>query len=140
MKKISFKIHQALKATFAKLSLACPQGILIYGMNTDTQEQFCKRIDLFRNAKHLLRCTRIEICGLGHYYEVERKFVAWIKNNIRIPTKVDFCNLLDAGQWLRYNIASNLYCLRLGIGHVEYYLILRQEWLQEFRKNAFRNK
>lgn len=41
--------------------------------------------------------------------------------------------------WLRYNIAADLYCLHLGIAEIDYYMILKDEHLRFFRNKAFYN-
>lgn len=137
MGKMSFRLHQALKSTLQRISQACPNGVLVYGYNHLTQEQFCKPVKLIVAAKRLLSCTRIEIRGLSYYVDVERKFVNWIKSHVKLTRQISFCHLESPHNWLRYNISNNLSCLKLGVGKIDYYLILREEWLLDFRNNAF---
>ena len=137
MGKVTLRLHNALKSTLKELALACPKGVLMYGTNGTTHETFCKPVDVIKAMKRLLTCTRIEIKGLGSYPNVEQNFVAWLKNHIRTPA-THFSNLASAHNWLKYNVDPNLNCMKLSIGHVDYYMILREEWLIKFRKIAFK--
>lgn len=137
MNKITLRIHNALKSTLQELASANPQGVLVYGINNLTQDTFCKKVDIMRCIKRLLSCTRVEIKALGHYPLIEESFVTWLKNHIRTPV-TDFCNLASAHNWLKYNINSRLNCLKLSVGKVDYYMILREEWLIKFRESAFK--
>lgn len=137
MGKMTLRLHNALKSTLKELASTCPNGVLTFGANNLTQETFCKPIDLIKHAKRMLECTRIEIKGLGAYPIIEESFVAWFKAHIRTPVS-DYCSLVSAHNWLRYNIGPNLSCMKLSIGKVDYYLILREEWLAHFRQIAFK--
>lgn len=137
MGKMTLRLHNALKSTLKELASACPKGVLTFGANNLTQQTFCKPINLMKHAKRMLSCTRIEIKGIGAYPRIEDAFVAWIKTHIRMPTE-DYCNLASSHNWLKYNISPRLNCLKLSIGKVDYYMILREEWLIKFREVAFK--
>lgn len=139
MSKMTLRMHNALKSTLKGLASSCPKGVLCYGFNKLTQESFCKPINVLKASKRLLSCTMIEIRGLGSYQDIEAHFVSWIKNHIREPANTpQWCNLLSPHNWLRYNISDNLNCLKLSLGNIDYYMILREEWLLEFRRIAFK--
>jgi hypothetical protein len=137
MGKMTLKLHNALKATLAHLQESLSGGILCYGEDGINKRTFCHPINLEKNAKRLLSCTRIEVHSIGHHPIVEQKFVEWLKSHIRLPTARQWCNLASPHNWLRYNIAEDLYLLHLGIAKVDYYLILREENLRIFRSSAF---
>lgn len=134
---MTLRMHQALKSTLALMQDKCKGGILCYGANKATQETFCKPIGLAKAAKRLLSCTRIEIRSIGYYTDVESKFVEWLKYHIRLPTNMVWSNMASPDNWLKYNVAENLQILNVGIGHVDYYLIMRDEYLIYFRNKAF---
>ena len=130
--------RRALKATLMRVAALHPHGVLIYGEDSINEQSFCKLIQLGRNLSKLLACTRIDIKGIGNNPKIEEKFVSWLKSHIRTPTMEPFCNtLLSPHNWLRYNIAADLYCLHLGIAGVDYYMILKDEHLRFFRYKAF---
>lgn len=130
--------RSALKATLMRVAALHPHGVLIYGEDSINEQSFCKLIQLGRNLSKLLACTRIDIKGIGNNPKIEEKFVSWLKSHIRTPTMEPFCNtLLSPHNWLRYNIAADLYCLHLGIAGVDYYMILKDEHLRFFRYKAF---
>ena len=130
--------RSALKATLMRVAALHPHGVLIYGEDSINEQSFCKLIQLGRNLSKLLACTRIDIKGIGNNPKIEEKFVSWLKSHIRTPTMEPFCNtLLSPHNWLRYNIAADLYCLHLGIAGVDYYMILKDEHLRFFRDKAF---
>ena len=130
--------RSALKATLMRVAALHPHGVLIYGEDSINEQSFCKLIQLGRNLSKLLACTRIDIKGIGNNPKIEEKFVSWLKSHIRTPTMEPFCNtLLSPHNWLRYNIAADLYCLHLGIAGVDYYMILKDEHLRFFRNKAF---
>lgn len=138
MGKMTLSLHNALKSTLKELASASPHGVLLYGANNLTQETFCKAVDIAKAAKRLLSCTRIEIRGIGYYTQVESQFVAWIKNHVRLPAESPWCNLASAHNWLKYNVSNNLSCMKLSVGKIDYYMILKQEWLLKFREIAFK--
>lgn len=138
MGKMTLRMHQALKATLDLIQYKCQDGILCYGANTATQETFCKPIAIAKASKRILSCTRIEIRGIGYYTNIESKFVEWLKNHIRLPTNTVWSNMASPHNWLKYNVADNLSILNVGIGHVDYYIIMRDEYLQYFRYKAFK--
>lgn len=128
----------ALKATLIRVAALHPHGVLMYGVDSINEQSFCKLIQLGRNLSKLLACTRIEIKSIGHNPQIEEKFVSWLKSHVRTPSMVPFCNtLLSPHNWLRYNIAADLYCLHLGIAEIDYYMILKDEHLRFFRYKAF---
>lgn len=130
--------RSALKATLMRVAALHPHGVLMCGEDSINKQSFCKLIQLGRNLSKLLACTRIDIKSIGHNPHIEEKFVAWLKNHVRTPSMVPFCNtLLSPHNWLRYNISANLYCLHLGIAEIDYYMILTDEHLRFFRYKAF---
>ena len=130
--------RSALKATLIRVAALHPYGVLMYGVDSINEQSFCKLIQLGRNLSKLLACTRIEIKSIGHNPRIEEKFVSWLKSHVRTPSMVPFCNtLLSPHNWLRYNIAADLYCLHLGIAEIDYYMILKDEHLRFFRYKAF---
>lgn len=130
--------RSALKATLMRVAALHPHGVLMYGEDSINEQSFCKLIQLGRNLSKLLACTRIDIKGIGNNPKIEEKFVSWLKSHVRTPSMVPFCNtLLSPHNWLRYNIAADLYCLHLGIAGVDYYMILKDEHLRFFRYKAF---
>ena len=138
MDKITLSQRSALKATLMRVAALHPHGVLMYGEDHINEQSFCSVIQLGRNLSKLLACTRIDIKGIGNNPKIEEKFVSWLKSHIRTPTMEPFCNtLLSPHNWLRYNIAADLYCLHLGIAGVDYYMILKDEHLRFFRYKAF---
>lgn len=130
--------RSALKATLMRVAALHPHGVLMYGEDSINEQSFCKLIQLGRNLSKLLACTQIDIKGIGNNPKIEEKFVSWLKSHVRTPSMVPFCNtLLSPHNWLRYNIAADLYCLHLGIAGVDYYMILKDEHLRFFRYKAF---
>lgn len=137
MGKMSFKQHNALKATFTWLLSLGHYSLLVCGCNAATQDEFCKLIDLRAAARRLLSCTRISIRSLGFWGQIESNFVSWFQAHAKSQGKIQFCNLLSPHNWLKYNISPDLVCMQLGIGHVDYYVLMRSEWLQVYRRAAF---
>lgn len=138
MDKLSLRKRSALKATLLRVAALNPHGVLMCGIDRINEQSFCKLIQLGRNLSKLLACTRIEIKAIGNNPQIEEKFVAWLKSHVRTPSMVPFCNtLLSAHNWLRYNIAADLYCLHLGIAEIDYYMILKDEHLRFYRNKAF---
>ena len=138
MDKMTLSQRSALKATLMRVAALHPHGVLMYGEDSINEQSFCKLIQLGRNLSKLLACTRIDIKSIGHNPHIEERFVAWLKSHIRTPTMEPFCNtLLSPHNWLRYNIAADLYCLHLGIAEIDYYMILKDEHLRFFRYKAF---
>ena len=138
MDKMSLSQRSALKATLMRVAALHPHGVLMYGIDRINEQSFCKLIQLGRNISKLLACTRIEIKAIGNNPQIEEKFVAWLKSHVRNPSMVPFCNtLLSPHNWLRYNIAADLLCLHLGIGGIDYYMILKDEHLRFYRDKAF---
>lgn len=138
MDKMTLSQRSALKATLMRVAALHPKGVLMYGEDHINEQSFCSVIQLGRNLSKLLACTRIDIKGIGNNPQIEEKFVAWLKSHVRTPSMAPFCNtLLSPHNWLRYNIAADLYCLHLGIAGVDYYMILKDEHLRFFRDKAF---
>ena len=138
MDKLSLSQRSALKATLLRVAALHPKGVLMCGVDHINEQTFCNLIQLGRNISKLLSCTRIDIKGIGSNPQIEEKFVAWLKSHVRTPSMVPFCNtLLSPHNWLRYNIAADLYCLHLGIAEIDYYMILKDEHLRFFRNKAF---
>lgn len=138
MDKLSLRQRSALKATLMRVAALHPKGVLMCGIDNINEQSFCKLIQLGHNLSKLLACTRIDIKAIGNNPQIEEKFVAWLKNHVRTPSIVPFCNtLLSPHNWLRYNISADLYCLHLGIARVDYYMILKDEHLRFFRDKAF---
>lgn len=135
---MSLSQRSALKATLMRVAALHPHGVLMYGEDHINEQSFCSVIQLGRNLSKLLACTRIDIKGIGNNPKIEEKFVSWLKSHVRTTSMVPFCNtLLSAHNWLRYNIAADLYCLHLGIAEIDYYMILKDEHLRFFRDKAF---
>lgn len=138
MDRMTLSQRSALKATLMRVAALHPHGVLIYGEDSINEQSFCKLIQLGRNLSKLLACTRIDIKGIGNNPKIEEKFVSWLKSHVQTPSMVHFCNtLLSPHNWLRYNIAADLYCLHLGIAEIDYYMILKDEHLRFFRDKAF---
>ena len=137
MGKMTLKLHNALKATLAHLQESRKADILVYGEDGINDRTFCQPISLHKAAKRLLSCTRIDIRAVGFKPHIEQKIVEWIKAHIRLPTTRKWCNLASAHNWLKYNIAEDLYLLHLGIAKVDYYLVIREDCLRFFRSSAF---
>ena len=135
---MTLSLRSALKATLMRVAALHPHGVLMYGIDRINEQSFCKLIQLGRNISKLLACTRIEIKAIGNNPQIEEKFVAWLKSHVRTPSMVPFCNtLLSPHNWLRYNIAADLFCLHLGIAEIDYYMILKDEHLRYYRNKAF---
>lgn len=135
---MSLSQRSALKATLMRVAALHPKGVLMCGEDHINEQSFCSVIQLGRNLSKLLACTRIDIKGIGNNPKIEEKFVSWLKSHVRTPSMVPFCNsLLSPHNWLRYNIAADLYCLHLGIAEIDYYMILKDEHLRLFRYKAF---
>lgn len=135
---MTLQLNKALKATLCRVAELHPGGVLMYGIDNFNGQTFCQLVKVHHNIKKLLSCTRIEIKGVGFYSQVEEKFVTWLKAHIRTPSGVSFCNsLLSPHNWLKYNIAADLNILHLGVAHIEYYMILKEEHLKYFRNKAF---
>ena len=138
MSKMNLQLRNALKATLMRVAALHPGGVLMYGIDHMNQQTFCKLVKVEANIKKLLACTRIEIRGIGYHPQVEANLVAWMKDHIRAPSMVPFCNsLFSAHNWLKYNIAGDLQLLHLGIAKVDYFMILKEEHLRYFRDKAF---
>lgn len=138
MSKMSLRLHNALRATLQRVAELHPDGVLMFGIDNINQMSFCQVIKINKNIKRLLSCTHIDIKGVGFYSHVEEKFVSWLKEHIRTPSGITFCNsLLSPHNWLKYNIAADLNILHLGVAHIEYYMILKEEHLKYFRNKAF---
>lgn len=138
MSRMTLQLNKALKATLCRVAELHPGGVLMYGIDNINGQTFCQLVKVNHNIKKLLSCTRIEIKGVGFYSQVEEKFVTWLKAHIRTPSGVSFCNsLLSPHNWLKYNIAADLNILHLGVAHIEYYMILKEEHLKYFRNKAF---
>lgn len=138
MSKMTLRLHNALKATLKRVAELHPDGVLMYGVDNINQRSFCQLVKVHNNIKKLLGCTKIEIKGVGFYSHVEEKFVSWLKEHIRTPSGVQFCNsLLSPHNWLKYNIAADLNILHLGVANIDYYMILKEEHLRLFRNKAF---
>ena len=138
MDKLSLIQRSALKATLMRVAALHPHGVLMCGIDRINEQSFCKLIQLGRNISKLLACTRIDIKAIGSNPQIEEKFVSWLKSHVRTPSMVPFCNaMLSPHNWLRYNIAADLFCLHLGIAGIDYYMILKDEHLRYYRDKAF---
>ena len=138
MRKMTLKLHNALKATLCRVAELHPEGVLMYGSDDINQQTFCQLVKINKNIKRVIGCTLIDIKGIGFYTQVEEKFVTWLKSHIRTPSGVPFCNsLLSPHNWLKYNIAADLNILHLGVANINYYMILKEEHVRYFRKLAF---
>lgn len=137
MGKMTLSLHNALKSTLTMMQVSCNNELLILGEDNLNQKSFCQPIKIDKATDRLLSCTRLEIRALGYFGKQETKMVEWLKQHIRFPTTNVWVNIASAHNWLKYNVANNLSCLHLGIGKIDYYIILREEHLVHFRQIAF---
>lgn len=138
MDKMTLSQRSALKATLMRVAALHPHGVLMCGIDRINEQSFCKLIQLGRNISKLIACTRIDIKAIGSNPQIEEKFVSWLKNHIRTPSMEPFCNaMLSPHNWLRYNIAADLFCLHLGVAGIDYYMILKDEHIRYYRDKAF---
>ena len=138
MDKLTLSQRSALKATLMRVAALHPHGVLMCGIDRINEQSFCKLIQLGRNISKLIACTRIDIKAIGSNPQIEEKFVSWLKNHIRTPSMEPFCNaMLSPHNWLRYNIAADLFCLHLGVAGIDYYMILKDEHIRYYRDKAF---
>ena len=140
MAKMNLKLMNALRATLNRVASLHPNGVLMCGINHISKQTFYHLVRLEKNLLKLLSYTNIDIKGTGNYPQAEKQMVEWIKKHIRTPSGESFCNnLLAPGNWLKYNIAGDLYFLHLGIAEKEYWMILKEEHLRYFRDKAYNN-
>lgn len=133
MHKITLKTRQALKSALLGL-MGLSKNILVYGVNETSNETFCKPINISRCAARLLSCTELEIKHLGHYVDAEKAIVGWLKQHIRCPSNCrSWWSLVSPSNWIKYNIDKNLYILKLNVGNIYYYIVLRQDVVNIFR-------
>lgn len=138
MGRMTLQLHKALKATLQRVDELHPNGVLMFGVDNINQQTFCQIVKINNNIKRLLACTHIDIKGIGFYSQVEAKFVSWLKEHIRTPSGIQFCNsLLSSHNWLKYNIAGDLNILHLGVAKIDYFMILKEEHVRLFRNKAF---
>lgn len=139
MVKMKLNLRNALKSTLYELASSTDQ-VLIYGEDGINNKSFCKPINIMRNCQKLLACTSIEIKSIDYYSIPLHNIVAWLKNHIREPTNGRcWWNLTDNARWLRYNIACDLYMIKLQVAKITYYVLLRDVYLRHFRTKAFQN-
>lgn len=129
--------YNALKATLDYLALLNPEGVLMVGEDRCFQRSFCYPISLAKAKSKLLGCTHLEIRAVGHYIDVESKVVAWLQRNIRLPPGRCWWNMVSPSNWLKYNIAADLYILHLSVAHRHYYICMRQEHVLYYRQQSF---
>lgn len=135
---MTLQLNKALKATLQRVDELNPNGVLMFGVDNINQQTFCQIVKINNNIKRLLACTHIDIKGIGFYSQVEAKFVSWLKEHIRTPSGIQFCNsLLSSHNWLKYNIAGDLNILHLGVAKIDYFMILKEEHVRLFRNKAF---
>lgn len=135
---MTLQLYKALKATLQRVDELNPNGVLMFGVDNINQQTFCQIVKINNNIERLLACTHIDIKGIGFYSQVEAKFVSWLKEHIRTPSGIQFCNsLLSSHNWLKYNIAGDLNILHLGVAKIDYFMILKEEHVRLFRNKAF---
>lgn len=132
---MKLKQMNALKATLEYLMKKCSNGILIYGEDTYNKRWFVQPINIAKAKLQLLSCSNIEIKGIGHYSKVEAEIVGWLKVNIRLPNGRSWMNMVSPHNWLRYNIASDLNIMHLSIANKHYYMCMREEYVQYYRRH-----
>lgn len=134
MDKVTIKTRNALKSALLGL-MELSKDVLVYGINETSNEIFCKPVSIAKCKSRLLSCSRMEIKHLGHYVEVEKAIVGWLKQHIRCPCNCrTWWSLVSPSNWIKYNIDKELYILKLGIGNIYYYIVLRQEIVNQFRQ------
>lgn len=128
----------ALRAALMNLAMKPPGRALIYGCK-GAQHTFCKSIDILRNIKRLCSCSRIEIRGVGFYHEVEKAFVAYLKEQLTHKA-ASWWNCCSAHNWLRYNMGSQLNIVALHLSSVSCFILVDNAFVQDFRKFKFGKK
>lgn len=136
MARITLKIRNALVQVLKTLHQAHPKGVLMYGFCASSKESFCRVVCLDKCADRLLSCTRLSISHFSHFEDATAAFCDFLKGSMR-SSACAWWNLVSKSRWLEYNVDKDLYCLNLGIGTVDYYILLRREYLDGFRKFAF---
>lgn len=138
MKRMTFASMAALRAALMNLAEKPPGKALIYGCK-GAQHTFCKSVNILRNIKRLCSCSRLEIRGVGFYPDVEKAFVAYLKE--QLPQKAaSWWNCCSAHNWLRYNMGSQLNIVALHLSSVSYYILVDNAFVQDFRKIKFGKK
>lgn len=132
---MKLKQMNALKATLEHLIKKNSNGILIYGEDTYNKRWFIQPINLAKAKLKLLSCSNIEIKGIGHYSKVESEIVGWLRVNIRLPNGRSWMNMTSPSNWLRHNIASDLFIMHLSIAYKHYYICIREEYVLYYRQH-----
>lgn len=136
MGRITLKIRNSLVQLLKELHQSHPRGVLIYGYCKESSEVFCKVVNLQKCYNRLLSCTRIQIAHYSHFANAACAFCSYLKGVIKTQPHA-WWNLVSPSRWIEYNICNDLYILCLGVGSVDYYILLRREYLMLFRNNAF---
>lgn len=136
MGRITMKIRNSLVQLFRRLHQDHPEGVLMFGYCKNTEQTFCKVINLQKASSRLLSCTRLIIAHVSHFSAAEAAFCAYLRMHIRAQPN-PWWHLVSPSKWMAYNIDSELFCINLGVASTDYYIILRRDMIQEFRKIAF---
>lgn len=138
MKRMTFASMTALRAALMNLAEKPPGLALIYGRK-GAQHTFCKSVNILRNIKRLCSCSGLEIRGVGFYPEVEKAFVAYLKE--QLPQKAaSWWNCCSAHNWLRYNVNDKLNIVALHLSSVSYYILVDNDFVTDYRKIKFGKK
>lgn len=136
MCRITLKVRKALELVLKDLLHAHPRGVLMFGECASSKQHFCKVVDLGKCTVRLLSCTRLKIAHFSHFNAPTVAFCAFLKGYLEdVPQP--WHNLVSPARWIEYNIDKDLYCLNLGVGTVDYYILLRAEYLVKFRTKAY---
>lgn len=138
MKRMTFASMAALRAALMNLVEKPPGKVLIYGCK-GAQRTFCKSIHILRNIKRLCSCSRLEIRGIGFYPEVEKAYVAYLKEQLT-QKAASWWNCCSAHNWLRYNVSDKLNIVALHLSSVSYYVLVDDAFVKDFRKCKYGKK
>lgn len=139
MGRITMKIRNSLVQLLRRLHQEHPEGVLMFGICKTTEQTFCKVVNLQKASTRLLSCTRLVIAHVSHFSAAEAAFCAYLQKHIRAQPN-PWWHLVSPSKWMAYNIDKDLYCLNMGVGTTDYYIILRPDMLYNFRKMAFQNE
>lgn len=138
MNKVNLQMRNGLKAVFITLPSAGLPRVLVYGAHALLHSTFCKLVDVSKAAPRWLACTHVEIFSVDHYPLQAAAFVTWLKDKIPKPPCAVWWTLAEPCQWLRLHVSSQLYCIRLALVDVQYYILVPFSVVEKFRSAAFR--
>lgn len=136
MNKVTIRVRAALKTALLELAETCPR-VLVYGEDSSTCRSFCKPIAITDNIIRLLASTQYEVRGLSYYVSAEKAIVTWLKKHM--PGNDVWWHMASASNWLKYNVASDLYILRLKLADISYYIIMRHKYILTLRNHLYNN-